>query len=279
MKKIMGVIGYPIKHSLSPQMHSAVYDKLKLSMAYHAFEVRPDQLEIAIQGVRGLGLQGVNVTIPHKVEVMNYLDEIDGLAKEIGAVNTIVNVNGRLKGYNTDGEGYLRSLLAAMKEELSSKSVLMIGAGGASKAVSLTLAKHGVKQIVIANRTLAKAQELQSSCSRFAASSAMTIEEAEQRLDEFDIIINTTSIGMLPEIDAIPISLQRLKKGAFVSDLIYTPVQTKFLREAEEMGAPTLNGVDMFVYQGALAFEHWTNIEAPIDTMRNVVLKHLKGEK
>src|SRR5699024_2382741 len=133
MKKIMGVIGYPVKHSLSPAMHEATYKALNLNMAYHAFEVDPDNLEGAINGIKGLGLLGLNVTIPHKIAVMPLLDEIDDLAKEIGAVNTIVHTKGRLKGYNTDGEGYLRSLLPLIEDNRQIK-VLIIGAGGAARA-------------------------------------------------------------------------------------------------------------------------------------------------
>src|SRR5690554_3891536 len=140
MKQVMGVIGYPIKHSLSPQMHQVAYQECELDMAYHAFEVPPDHLAEAVNGIRGLGLLGVNVTIPHKIAVLSYLDEIDELAEEIGAVNTIVNTNGKLTGYNTDGEGYLKSLLQFTQADLHDQRVLIIGAGGASRAVSLTLA-------------------------------------------------------------------------------------------------------------------------------------------
>ncbi|MBU9722535.1 MULTISPECIES: shikimate dehydrogenase [Bacillaceae] len=277
MKEVMGVIGYPISHSLSPLMHETAFKELNLEMAYHAFHVHPDRVEEAIAGIRGLGIKGINVTIPHKVSVIPYLDEVDELAKEIGAVNTIVNESGRLKGYNTDGEGFVRSLLEA-DVVLSDKRVLMVGAGGASKGVSLALAQHGLKEIVITNRTYSKGEELAENCSKFAVSSALSLEEAKDKLNDFDIIINGTSMGMKPHEDKTPISLDNLSDNAVVCDLIYTPLKTKWLLEAELRGATILNGVEMFVYQGALAFEKWTGMKAPIEVMRNAVLRQLGGK-
>ncbi|MDQ0254322.1 shikimate dehydrogenase [Evansella vedderi] len=280
MKQIMGVIGHPIKHTLSPLMHEAAYNALELNMAYLAFEVKPEDLDKAIHGIRALGLRGINVTIPHKVEVIPFLDEIDDLAKEIGAVNTIVNDNGRLMGYNTDGEGYLKSLLQCLTNDLKGMHVLIIGAGGASKAVALTLAKHGVKAMAICNRTIEKAEDLAKNCGKYVPSLSISLEEAEEQINDFDIIINTTSIGMINE-NELPISLKKLnkKKDIYFSDLIYTPFQTKLLLEGEKAGAKTLNGLDMFIYQGALAFERWTGHEAPINVMREAVTKHLRGGK
>lgn len=274
----MGVIGYPIKHSLSPQMHNAAFESLGLYMSYHAFEVPPERLHQAIEGVRGLGLRGLNVTIPHKVNVIPFLDTVDELASEIGAVNTIVNDNGILKGYNTDGEGFLNSLLNFIDGDLRDMSVLIIGAGGASKAVTLTIAKHGVKEIAISNRTLSKGEALAKSCSKYASSSSISMKDGEKFIDQFDIIINTTSIGMINQAE-IPMSLDRLpsNKNIYLCDLIYTPMQTKFLLEGQKKGAKTLNGLDMFINQGALAFEHWTGKKAPAVVMKETVIKHLQG--
>ncbi|UCZ54459.1 shikimate dehydrogenase [Bacillus shivajii] len=279
METVLGVIGSPISHSLSPIMHKAAYDELGLDYTYHAFHVESNELKAAIDGVKGLGLKGLNVTIPHKVSVIQYLDHIDPLAKEIGAVNTIVNDGGTLIGYNTDGEGYVKSLINRLGTSLTNRRVLIIGAGGASKAVALSLAKSGVETIGITNRTLSKAEGLSLICSPYTQSEAMTLGIAQARLTEFDIIINTTSIGMTPDIEKMPISLEKLSKGSFVSDLIYNPFQTRFLCEAEKKGANIMNGVDMFVYQGALAFEKWFDKEAPIKVMKDTVLKNLGGVK
>ncbi|MCD8511101.1 MAG: shikimate dehydrogenase [Bacillus sp. (in: Bacteria)] len=278
MKQVLGVIGYPIKHSLSPQMHNAAFEALELEMTYHAFEVSPDRLQEAIIGLKGLGLRGLNVTIPHKVNVIPFLDEIDELAKEIGAVNTIVNYNGILKGYNTDGEGFLHSLLGFISGNLKEMSVLIIGAGGAAKAVALTMAKHGLKHITIANRTLSKGEELAASCGNYAPSSSVSILDGEKMINQFDIIINTTSIGMINK-DEIPISLDRLRNNGnvFICDLIYTPMETRFLQEGQKRGAKVMNGLGMFINQGAIAFEHWTGQKAPVPIMKETVVKHLEG--
>ncbi|SDY50513.1 shikimate dehydrogenase [Evansella caseinilytica] len=275
MTEIMGVFGYPIKHSMSPEMHTAAFKQLGLDMAYHAFEVHPEFLEKAINGIRGLGLKGVNVTIPHKVAVLQYLDMVDDLALEIGAVNTIVNMNGQLTGYNTDGEGYLQSLLPFIKSDIKQMHVLIIGAGGAARAVAITLAKYGVRKITIANRTAAKATELALQCSKFCQSKDVSMEEAEKHLSDYDLLINTTSIGMTPHISQVPLSLDELRSETYVSDLIYTPLKTQWLSIAEKKGAPVLNGLGMFVQQGALAFERWTGKKAPAEVMKQAVLRRL----
>jgi shikimate dehydrogenase len=234
-------------------------------------------LSSAIEGIRGLGIAGLNVTIPHKVSVMEYLDEIDPLAKKIGAVNTIVNDSGRLIGFNTDGVGYVTSLKETLKENsLTTKSILIIGAGGAARAIYFSLLAEGVERIDIANRTVENARhiiEAQTS----TKSKSINLHEAETLVNTYDIIINTTSIGMVPMQDEIPIPLGSLKKDTIISDIIYNPLETKWLHEAKKYGAITQNGVGMFVFQGALAFEKWTGIYPNIDVMKNVILTKLGG--
>lgn len=277
MKQVYGVIGDPISHSLSPVMQEAAFRHCNIDAAYHAFHVPKNNLEQAVQGMKGLGVKGLNVTIPHKVDIMNFLDEIDPLAEKIGAVNTIVHEDGRLVGYNTDGEGYMQSLRPIIEKPTSSLRVLMIGAGGAAKGVAMTMASYGVKELVITNRTLSKAESLARECGEFTDSAAIPIKLAQAKLTEFDIIINTTSIGMTPDIDSMPLSLEMLGRNVIVSDLIYTPYQTRFLLEAEKKGVKTLNGLGMFVNQGALSFEKWTGLEAPREIMKDVVMKELGG--
>lgn len=273
---IYGVIGYPIAHSMSPLMHNREFQALKLDHYYTAFNIHPDDLAKAIESVRILEIRGLNVTLPHKVKVMDYLDEIDEEARLIGAVNTIINRDGHLIGTNTDGEGYLRSLLTIV-DSLYAKKVILIGAGGAARAIATTLARQGVQALDVANRTAAKAEELAKHVNRFADCKALALKDAEEQLENYDIIINTTSVGMSPNVEEAPIRLDHLKTGAVVSDLIYNPLKTKLLQQAEEKGAVIHNGVGMFVYQGALAFEKWTGIKPNIERMMDTVIKKLGG--
>ncbi len=276
MEKLYGVIGDPISQTLSPSMHNAAFNHHGLSAKYLPFHVTPGQLSQAIEGVRGLGVAGLNVTIPHKVSVMNLLDEIDPLAMRIGAVNTIVNENGKLIGYNTDGAGYVSSLKHIMAERnLDEHSILIVGAGGAARAIYYTLLEEGVKKVAIANRTIETAKQLIQSNN----TNVMSLSDAEDVVDDYDIIINTTSIGMYPFLENMPIQLGKIKEKTIVSDIIYNPIETKWLKQARKLGAQTQNGIDMFVFQGALAFEKWTGIYPSVEVMRKIVLTKLGGVK
>ncbi len=277
MNSIYGVIGDPIGHSLSPVMHNEQFQQLEIAGAYHPFHVKTERLEDAINGIKALQIKGVNVTIPHKVHVMKYLDEIDPLAKAIGAVNTIVNEQNKLKGYNTDGPGYVRALTEFAQVDIKSKSILIIGAGGAARAIYYSLVSHGVKRIDICNRTIHNANKIIEGCPFEVESSSFVLEEASGRSDQYDIIIQTTSIGMYPDTSECAIELRSVKSGAIVSDIIYNPFQTQLLKQANLLGAKTQNGLDMFLFQGALAFEKWTGIFPNIEQMRNTVTKHLGG--
>ncbi|WP_416149287.1 shikimate dehydrogenase [Salipaludibacillus sp. HK11] len=277
MKQVYGVIGHPIGHSLSPIMHNVAFKEREIDATYLAFEVKENQLKQAIDGVRGLGVSGLNVTIPHKVNVMQYLDEIDPLAERIGAVNTIVHKENKLIGYNTDGEGYLQALLPILPKSLDNMRVLVLGAGGAAKGVAMAMTVHGVKEMCITNRTMEKADTLAHECSAITKVSTLPIALAQARLTEFDLIVNTTSIGMTPNVDQMPLSLEMIARGVVVSDLIYTPAKTRWLQDAEARGAIIQNGLGMFINQGALAFEKWTNQEAPRDIMRKKVVEKLGG--
>lgn len=279
MKRVFGLLGSPIGHSMSPIMHKAAYQRMNLEATYVGFDVAPDQLEHAVNGIRALGISGCNVTIPHKVEVMNYLDEIDEEARQIGAVNTIVNVDGYLKGFNTDGRGYIQSLLT-VTESLKGQSILVIGAGGAARAVVSALSAHQPRNIVIANRTEEKARQLADMFVETPTTiTASTIRHAEEQLEEFSIVINTTSVGMSPNVSDQPISLQNLAANSIVSDLIYNPLETKLLKEAKQKKAQTLNGVGMFVQQGALSIEHWTGHYPNVEPMQQAVLAQLTKSK
>jgi shikimate dehydrogenase len=277
MKQLFGVIGNPIGHSMSPLMHNDAFAFLGMDAYYHAFQIKENDLGDAVKGFKAIGVSGFNVTTPHKVAIMQHLDEVDELAKDIGAVNTVVNRDGKLVGYNTDGIGYVRSLQSISKEPLQEKNILLLGAGGASRAIFFTLASIGVKHVDIANRTKERAYELIQSCKYEVNAKALTIRDAETVQDMYDVIINTTTVGMHPHTEEAPFVVGNLKTGAIVSDIIYNPLETRLLREAKRQGGIIQNGVDMFVYQGALAFELWTGVMPNVERMKSIVLTKLGG--
>lgn len=276
MIKLYGVAGDPIAHSMSPKMHNYWFELYGIEACYHPFLIKEENLRDAVKGFKAFGMNGFNVTVPHKVAIIPLLDGIDPLAKAIGAVNTVVNENGKLIGYNTDGPGFIKSLEKEISD-LEQRKTLIIGAGGAARAIYFSMAERGVGEIDIFNRTAEKAEQLKKECPFDVKTKILEKEEAEKLLAEYDLIIQTTSIGMSPRIDESPISIHNLRKDAFVCDIIYNPLKTKILQEAEEKGAGIKNGVDMFVYQGALAFEKWTGIFPETDKMKEIINKQLGG--
>jgi shikimate dehydrogenase len=277
MKKLYGVIGDPIAHSMSPAMHNDAFEKYELDATYVPFHVTPENLQDAVKGFKAIHLSGLSITVPHKTAIMPFLDEIDPLAEAIGAVNTMVNEGGRFIGYNTDGLGYLKGIKQVVPSFIDRK-MLLIGAGGAARAIYFTMAQAGLKNIDIANRTLSQAEFLVENCPFPKNSEVLSLKDAENQLSKYDIIVQTTSIGMHPNVDSSPISVDHLKPTAFVSDIIYTPLETKLLRDAKQKGARTQNGLPMFTHQGALQFEMWTGIFPDTDRMESVCLKQLGGK-
>ncbi|RKN79056.1 shikimate dehydrogenase [Paenibacillus ginsengarvi] len=267
-----GVFGDPIKHSKSPIMHNRAFRELGLNAAYAAFHIKPGRLKDAVAGIRAMQFRGVNVTIPHKLEVMDYLDEIHPDALAIGAVNTIVNDDGKLTGCNTDGIGYVRSLREEAGFHVAGKKVLMLGAGGAARGVAYSLAKEGAAAVYIANRTVSKAEQLAESIRPFTKSEGMGYEAIEDIRGDIDLIVHNTEVGMHPNVNEVLIDTSWFHEGLTVSDIVYNPLVTRLLREAEERGARTHGGLGMFIYQGAYAFEYWTGREAPVQAMREAVL-------
>ena len=272
---LFGVIGNPIRHSKSPIMMNRAFRETGINGVYAAFHVTGDRIADFAAGVRAMGIQGVNVTIPHKLDIMSVLDEIDPGARAIGAVNTIVNDAGRLIGYNTDGIGYVRSLKEEAENELAGKRIVVIGAGGAARGIVYALTNEKPARITIANRSVDRAKELASSFQDLAQIDAISNEELQEACRQADIVINTTSVGMFPNIDETPVDADWLKPGAVASDLIYNPLKTKFLQQAEQRGCRIHGGLGMFIYQGAYAFEYWTGQPAPVAAMRETVLAAL----
>ncbi|WP_027091202.1 shikimate dehydrogenase [Cohnella thermotolerans] len=269
---LYGVIGDPIRHSKSPVMLNRAFRESGINGAYGAFHVEPKRLGEAIAGIRALGFRGLNVTIPHKIEVMAHLDDIDESARAIGAVNTIVNEDGRLVGYNTDGIGYVRSLKEEAEPELAGKKIVVVGCGGAARGIVWALTRENPGAIVLANRTAERARELAASFAS-AEVSAVPWESLREACGDADVVINTTSVGMSPNVDATPLDPAWLRPGAVASDLIYNPLTTAFLKGAAERGCRIHGGLGMFVYQGAYAFEYWTGRPAPAEAMRQAVLE------
>lgn len=275
---LLGVMGDPIGHSKSPAMHNAAINALGLSGAYVPLHIRPQGLDDAIQAVKALGFRGVNVTIPHKVEVMKHLDVVDEGAQRIGAVNTIVNDNGKLTGYNTDGIGYVRSLKDEACPDLKGKRIVVIGAGGAARGIIYALLGEGPDKISIVNRTSAKALALAEEWSSLADLRGYGEERAGEALSDADVIINTTSVGMFPQVSELPIPPESIREGIVVSDLIYNPLKTELLRQGELRRCTVHGGLGMFINQGAYAFEYWTGLTAPVQAMKEAVLTSFRSE-
>jgi shikimate dehydrogenase len=273
--QVCGIIGDPIGHSLSPEMQNAAFEAEGLNFIYLPFRVKKEDLGDAISGIRALNIRGLNVTIPHKVHVIPFLDEIDILAEKIGAVNTIVNEKGILKGYNTDASGFMKTL-QEQNIEPRHKNITVLGAGGAARSIAFVLAESGAR-LTILNRHPETAQDLADNLNRafgiFVKAVKLSSRTLAESLDGADILVNTTSVGMLPDIDSTPVPENLIKSGLIVVDIIYNPLQTRLLKEAEKKGARVISGIEMLIWQGALAFELWTGKKAPLETMRKVVMK------
>ena len=259
----LGVIGHPIAHSLSPVMQNAGITAANLDYVYSAMAVAPENLEDAIKGMKALGFRGLNVTIPHKQAVMKHLDTIHEDAQVIGAVNTISNENGHLTGYNTDVIGFINGMKQKCFEP-QGKHTIVLGAGGAARAIIWGLIKERAASITIGVRNVEKAQPLAQYFSGFMDITLLhwESEDFKKRLPYAQLIVNTTPLGMAPHTDAMPpIDFTTIQKDAFVYDIIYTPAETKLLKTAREHGCQTLNGEAMLVGQGAEAFRIWTGQE------------------
>lgn len=249
----LGVIGNPVEHSISPQLHNTMIEKTGIDYTYSAFRVREGEVGKALEGMRALNIRGFNVTIPHKITAHDLCDEVDAFAKKMGACNTLVNTKGVIKGYNTDGPGFIRALLYK-GVDVKGKSVAILGAGGAAAGVGMALADSGAGMITIVNRTREKAEALAKKINRYHPGVAM----ADDGYTGIDILVNTTSVGM--NSDEAPVeSMDGLSENAVVCDIVYCPRETAFLKMAREAGYRTVGGIGMLINQAVIAFELFTD--------------------
>ena len=266
---LYGIIGHPVKHSLSPLLHNSAFQALNLNNVYLAFDVT--DLKSAMKGTRALNIKGLSVTIPHKEAIIKFLDEVDPVTQKIGAVNTVINKNGRLLGTNTDWIGAIKALEEAVGR-LDTKKVLVLGAGGSAKAIVAGLTERGAK-VLIANRTLEKAKDL--------------AEEFEAKWYNFDelpdveasVLVNATSVGMAPNEDESLVPPELLSKYSAVMDIVYSPLKTKLLKDAEKAGCRVINGLRMLLFQAVAQFELWTATPAPLEVMERTLYKAIGHNK
>ncbi len=276
--KVLGVMGDPIAHSLSPVMHNAAIRALNIDYIYVPFHVKAGSLREAIEGVAAMGIAGVNLTIPHKENVIEYLDEISEHSRRIRSVNTIINVDGHLRGDTTDGAGFVRSATAAWGR-IDGCTTLLLGAGGSAKAVAFALAEIGC-EIVVSNRTRERAVELVEGLREVYKAGKFRVADLNgqalgEEMPHIDLLVNTTSVGMHPDVDSVVVPAQLLHPRLLVYDLVYNPARTRLITEAENRGANAINGLNMLVYQGALSFEMWTGLKADVKVMEEAVVEAL----
>ncbi len=277
--RVCCVIGDPIEHTLSPLIHNAAFKHLKLDFVYVAFRVRREELENAVKGMRSLGVHGFNVTMPHKNAITKYLDELDSTAKFIGSVNTVLNEDGKLFGFNTDGVGALK----ALKENhvrLNGEKLLLLGAGGAAQAIAFQLASE-VKELTILNRDGEKAKHLanvlREKFGKKVVGKTLSAPSVKEELKDAGILVNATSVGMHPNTEQILVNREWLRPDMAVMDIVYNPVETKLIKDAKAVGAKVVYGTEMLVFQGAASFEIWCKRPAPVEVMRKIILKSVHG--
>ena len=272
--ELVGVFGYPVAENPTVVMQEAAFQDRGLNWRYLTVEVRPEDLGDAMLGLRAFNMQGVNLTIPHKVAVIQHLDRLSPEAELIGAVNTVVRKGDELVGHNTDGKGFLRSLGDDAGVDPAGKRIVFLGAGGAARAMSVELALAGAAHITIVNRTPSRGQELAKQLSEKTPAEAQFVhwQGAYSAPPEADILVNATSIGLFPNVEEVPaVDTASIRPDLLVCDVIPNPPHTAFLRAAEAVGARTLDGLGMLVYQGAIAFQMWTGVEASILVMRRAL--------
>lgn len=271
--KVVGIFGYPVKHSASPAMHNAAFEALELDYAYLPFKVRPERLGEAAQALVSLNMAGVNITIPHKETIRPYLQKISREAELIGAVNTIAVRDEKLIGYNTDGQGFIASLREDGGEKVKGKVLLVLGAGGAARAVVTQAALEGAGEILITDKVEEKAEKVVRGLKKnipFGPAQAISQKEIKSQLKKADFLINATPMGMHPQ-DPLIIDPDWLSPALLVFDLVYNLGETKLMKTAREKGCRVVGGLGMLIHQGAISFQLWTGKKAPIEIMQKIL--------
>lgn len=277
--KLYILLGNPLGHSVSPAMHNLAFEKLSMDCCYLPVEIQPEDLGTVFKGLTKMNVGGFNVTIPHKIEIIDFLDELDPVAKSIGAVNTIRMEDGKSKGFNTDGLGFIQSLEEELRISVKGRSFFIVGCGGAARAISMTLAFKGAEKLYLCNRTAGKAESLTAKINENIRPCAEVvtnkIQDLKAALRYCDVLVNSTSIGMYPDVDVLPIAESLIRKELIIADIVYNPQETKLLQVAKARGCLTVPGLGMLIYQGAAAFKLWTGVEPPVAEMREKVLRLL----
>jgi shikimate dehydrogenase len=276
--KMIALLGKPLRQSFSPRMQNEAYEGAGLDYHYFPVEVENDHLGDVVNGLKYMNFVGFAVTKPNKIEVMQYLDEIDELAEKMGSCNTIVNSNGKLKGYNTDGEGFVRSLLMETGCKLEGSVFFCFGAGGAGRAICSTLAFRGAKKIYIVDKFVEASKSLAEDINtKFAPVAELVdfedIEEVNKNVSLANVVINASGIGMYPHLDEVPVSKEALNASQICFDATYNPLKTKFLLEAESIGCKILNGIGMVINQGVIQYSLWTGLPEPIESFSDSIEK------
>ncbi len=282
--RVCGIFGCPIGHSFSPAMHNAAFKYLDMDWVYVPFQVEPHYLSQAVAGIRSLDLAGVNITVPHKQGVVDLIEKLTPIARLTGAVNTIVNAGGVLTGHNTDGLGFIKALKEEFGVQIQNAAALIIGAGGAARAVSMALAVEGATQIFISNRSYERALNLAEyiNINTHCKASVINWPQAQENRQEqrkwedilirASLVVQTTSMGMCPNAEeSPPFPFHLLGPEHTVVDLVYNPPYTKFMKQSSGAGAKVCNGIGMLLHQGAIAFKLWTGAEPPIEVMRKAL--------
>ncbi|HHW31764.1 MAG TPA: shikimate dehydrogenase [Clostridiaceae bacterium] len=281
--RVIGIIGNPIEHSISPQLHNTLSRQLGLNIIYVPFKVEGSDLGCAVKGLKCLNVLGFNVTIPYKESIISYLDEITEEAELMGSVNTVKNIEGKLFGFNTDARGFVQSFTKEAKATFKDKTVAIIGAGGTARALAVKIALEESRKIYIINRTLQKAEEIASRINDKIGNVALAVnldsKESTLALSEADILVNTTPLGMYPDTERTPLNKDfRFSKNQIVFDVIYNPRKTLFLARAEECGCTIVNGFGMLISQGIQAYEIWTDTKIPStlsEQVQDLLLKYI----